>query len=144
MPDRRGCRRKWKATYGNVGSMTVCPFCGPQKSPLAENETALAIDDKRPISPGHCLIILRQHVPSIFMLPLDAYLGCFALVRTVQELLASSRCPAGFNLVVNNGAAAGQTVEHAHIHIVPRYPGDLLKPDGRLREFLPGPGSPSL
>lgn len=120
--------------------MTACPFCEAMESPLAENDVALAIDDKHPISPGHCLIIPRKHVPSIFALSLEDYLGCFALVRTVKQLLETRHAPAGFNLAVNNGSAAGQTVEHAHIHVVPRYPGDAVKRAGQLREFLPGRG----
>lgn len=122
--------------------MKGCPFCRHQEAPLAENEVALALDDKHPISPGHCLVIPRRHVPSVFALSLEEYLGCFALVRTVKQLLESRHSPAGFNLAVNNGPAAGQTVEHAHIHVVPRYPGDILKPASRLGEFLPGRGSP--
>ena len=122
--------------------MSPCPFCASVETPLAENEVALAIADRHPISPGHCLIIPRQHATSIFTLSLEEYLRCFALVRDVKHLLETRYSPAGFNLAVNSGPAAGQTVEHAHIHVVPRYPGDALKPESLLREILPGPGSP--
>jgi diadenosine tetraphosphate (Ap4A) HIT family hydrolase len=61
-------------------------------------------------------------------------------MRTVKMELDNRHSPAGFTLSVNNGRLAGQTVEHAHTHVVPRYEGDLVKPNGLLREALPGPG----
>jgi diadenosine tetraphosphate (Ap4A) HIT family hydrolase len=118
--------------------MLACPFCKSQEVLLAENEIALAIKDKHPISMGHALIIPRRHVSSIFVLTLEEYLGCFELVRIVKELLEDSHAPEGFNLLVNNGAAAGQTVEHAHIHVVPRYKDDALRPSPFHPAPLPG------
>jgi diadenosine tetraphosphate (Ap4A) HIT family hydrolase len=118
--------------------MTACPFCHLPGPPLAETAHAFAISDQHPISPGHSLIVPRRHVPSIFALDDHEYNDCFALVRRFKALLETRHHPAGFNLAVNDGAVAGQTVQHAHIHIVPRYPGDLLRPN-HFREFLPGP-----
>jgi diadenosine tetraphosphate (Ap4A) HIT family hydrolase len=118
--------------------MRACPFCHPPGPPLAETAHAFAISDKHPISPGHSLIVPRRHVPSIIALDDHEYNDCFALVRSLKALLETRHHPAGFNLAVNDGAVAGQTVQHAHIHIVPRYPGDLLQPN-YFREFLPGP-----
>ncbi len=123
-----------------VAVMPSCPFCTPLESPLADNESALAIEDKHPISPGHCLVVPRRHVVSIFALSLDEYRHCFELVRNVKDLLEKKHFPAGFNLAVNDGRTAGQTVEHAHIHVVPRFVGDTLKPNNLLGERLPGPG----
>ena len=125
---------------GNVSTMSNCPFCQPQENILAENEFALAIAAKHPLSQGHCLVVPNQHISSIFDLPLEEYAECFQLVRTVKMELDNRHSPAGFNLSVNNGRVAGQTVERAHIHVVPRYEGDLLKLNGLLREALPGPG----
>jgi diadenosine tetraphosphate (Ap4A) HIT family hydrolase len=122
---------------GNVNPMLACPFCQPQEMIVAENEVALAIADKHPISLGHCLVIPRRHVSSIFDLPSEEYMGYLQLVRTLKNLLSARHSPAGFNLAVNDGKAAGQTVEHAHIHLVPRYEGDLLNPSD-LRMKLPG------
>jgi diadenosine tetraphosphate (Ap4A) HIT family hydrolase len=119
--------------------MTACPFCDPTESPLAETAHAFAIGDKHPISRGHCLIVPRRHVSSIFVLDDNEYKECFALVRSLKALLETRHHPAGFNLAVNDGIAAGQSVQHAHIHIVPRYPDDTLRPN-RLHQFLPGPG----
>ena len=123
-----------------VAAMSGCPFCNPQESLLVANESAHAINDKHPISPGHCLVIPKRHVASIFALSVNEYLRCFELVRSVKDLLQAQHSPAAFNLAINDGPAAGQTVEHAHIHVVPRYAGDTLKPDNLLRELLPGPG----
>ncbi len=102
--------------------MNGCPFCDIAEPVLVRNQHALAISDKNPISPGHSLIVPTVHVQSIFALPLERYQGCFELLRTLKERLEESHSPAGFNVVVNGGKAAGQTVDHAHIHLVPRYP----------------------
>ena len=102
-----GQRSRSKIGCANVSEMSGCPFCGSEEIPFAENDVAMVIGDKRPISPGHSLVIPKRHVTSIFALSMDDYLACFALVRTVQELLESRHSPAGFNVVVNNGTAAG-------------------------------------
>jgi diadenosine tetraphosphate (Ap4A) HIT family hydrolase len=106
--------------------MNECPFCDTAEPVLVRNQHAFAISDKNPISRGHSLIVSANHVESIFELPPERYQGCFELLRTLKEHLEQSHSPAGFNVVVNSGKAAGQTVDHAHIHLVPRYPDDPL------------------
>lgn len=108
--------------------MNGCPFCDLAEPVLVRYEHALAINDKNPISPGHSLIVPTVHIQSIFALPLEKYQGCFELLRTLKERLEESYSPVGFDVVVNTGQAAGQTVDHAHIHLVPRYPEDLSRP----------------
>ena len=101
--------------------MSGCPFCDIQEPVLIRNQHALAIGDKNPISAGHSLIIPSVHAESIFALSLADYQACFELLRALKERLEASYSPAGFNVIVNSGKAAGQTVDHAHIHLVPRY-----------------------
>lgn len=106
--------------------MSRCPFCDIVEPVLLRNRHALAINDQHPISPGHSLVVPTVHVESIFALPLESYLRCFELLRQLKDCLQETHSPAGFNVVVNSGKAAGQTVAHAHIHLVPRYPDDIL------------------
>jgi diadenosine tetraphosphate (Ap4A) HIT family hydrolase len=113
--------------------MRGCPFCNLAEPVLARNPYAFAISDKNPISPGHSLIVPVPHVPNIFALSPESYQACFNLLRALKESLEKSNSPAGFNVVVNNGTAAGQTVDHAHIHLVPRYTGDSLDLRGRFQ-----------
>jgi diadenosine tetraphosphate (Ap4A) HIT family hydrolase len=101
--------------------MNGCPFCDILEPVLIRNQHALAIADKNPISPGHSLIVPTVHTESILALSLEHYRACFELLRSLKESLEASHSPAGFNVVVNSGKAAGQTVDHAHIHLVPRY-----------------------
>jgi diadenosine tetraphosphate (Ap4A) HIT family hydrolase len=106
--------------------MSGCPFCNIKEAVLLRNQFAFAINDKNPISPGHSLIVPIPHVPNIFSLSPEPYQACFELLRTLKQSLEKTHSPDGFNVVVNNGSAAGQTVDHAHIHLVPRYLNDSL------------------
>jgi diadenosine tetraphosphate (Ap4A) HIT family hydrolase len=99
-----------------------CPFCNPPRDRiLHERETAFAIRDGYPVSPGHTLVIPRRHVASFF---------------EVTDAEREFR-PAGYNIGINDGAAAGQTVPHLHIHLIPRYAGDRDDPRGGVRWVLP-------
>jgi diadenosine tetraphosphate (Ap4A) HIT family hydrolase len=98
----------------------------PKSRPLlASNPHAFAIRDRRPVSSGHSLIVSRSHVTTIFDPPLVEYGACFELVREVKELLSKEKNTESFNIVVNCGPDASQTVSHAHIHLVPRYQGEM-------------------
>ncbi len=105
-----------------------------------ENGYAFSIRDRYPVSTGHSLIIPRKHVTNVFDLPFDDYHACFDLVRAVRELLEREHRPGGFNIWVNCGTVAGQTVAHAHVHLIPRYPGDVSKSRGIVRNVIPGKG----
>jgi diadenosine tetraphosphate (Ap4A) HIT family hydrolase len=101
--------------------MGPCPFCNNQETVLVRNDHAFAISDKNPISPGHSLIVSRRHLATIFDLDAWEYAGCFELLRELKHTILRTRNPQGFNIMVNCGREAGQTVFHAHIHLVPRY-----------------------
>jgi diadenosine tetraphosphate (Ap4A) HIT family hydrolase len=117
-----------------------CPFCDVSRQIFAQNQLAFAIYDAYPISPGHSLVIPNRHVDTIFDLDAEEYVACFALVREVRDLLETRHKTKDFNLGVNCGPMAGQTILHAHIHIIPRYPGDVPNPGGGIRHIIPGKG----
>ena len=114
----------------------ACPFC-VDPSPVLENELALARHDKFPVSVGHLLIIPKRHVADFFHLTGEERLAVFALLDESRQMLKSMYDPDGFNVGINVGAAAGQTVWHAHVHLIPRYAGDMEDPRGGVRGVIP-------
>ena len=83
------------------------------------------------------LVVPKRHISSFWNMTNDEYADAFALVRQVQELLGKQYAPDGFNIGINCGVAAGQTVMHAHIHVIPRYQGDMTDPRGGVRRIFP-------
>jgi len=118
-----------------------CMFCDPGREVLAQNEAAVAVLDSFPVSPGHTLVLPRRHVVTIWDFRPDEYELCFRLVRDLQSLLTTRFAPDGFNVGVNCGEAAGQSVWHAHIHVIPRYMGDTPNPRGGVRHVIPLKGN---
>ena len=118
-------------------SQTKCIFCNPRDAILAENAHALAFLDTYPVSRGHALIVPRRHALTIFELSDEEYADCFGLVRPLKDLLLARFAPDGFNVGTNCGKAAGQSVWHAHIHVIPRYDGDVPDPRGGVRGVIP-------
>ena len=111
-----------------------CPFCAITIDRIVqETGGAVAIWDKFPVAEGHALVIPRLHVTSIFDLPEDDQNDLWRLVVLVRKSLIAQFEPDGFNIGVNDGVAAGQTILHAHIHIVPRYSGDVEDARGGIR-----------
>jgi len=119
--------------------MTVpCPFCRlPRERVLHERESAFAIRDGFPVSPGHTLIIPRRHVASFFEVTDTERADLMSLLAAARADLEREFRPAGYNIGINDGAAAGQTVPHLHIHLIPRYEGDRDDPRGGVRWVLP-------
>ena len=99
--------------------------------------TALAFADAFPVTEGHTLVCPRRHVADLFQLHEHEWDGLWRLVRHVQQRLAAEVPADGWNVGVNAGAAAGQTVEHAHVHLIPRRIGDVVDPRGGVRWLLP-------
>ena len=114
-----------------------CIFCNPKREILAENAHALAFFDSYPVSRGHALIVPRRHALTIFELSEAEYAHCFRLVFPLRQLLLARFAPDGFNVGANCGQAAGQSVWHAHIHVIPRYQGDVPNPRGGVRGVIP-------
>ncbi|MBC8017185.1 MAG: HIT family protein [Verrucomicrobia bacterium] len=115
-----------------------CPFCAllPSQGTLANNH-AVAFLDGFPISPGHTLIIPKRHIASLFEAAEEERAALFDLLGVMRERLLLERKPDGFNIGINDGEAAGQTVMHLHIHLIPRYTGDLPDPRGGVRWIFP-------
>jgi diadenosine tetraphosphate (Ap4A) HIT family hydrolase len=118
-------------------TLPTCIFCTPDREILAESTHALAFADGFPVSPGHTLVVPRRHVVTIFDLPEDEYADCFLLALKVKALLAARHAPDGFNIGANCGEAGGQSVWHAHIHVIPRFAGDTPHPRGGVRNVIP-------
>lgn len=115
-----------------------CPFCNLENSRiLLTNFHAIAIYDGFPVSPGHCLIIPKRHFASFFEATKEEQVALLDLLSEMQELLMREHSPDGFNVGINVGEAAGQTVMHLHIHLIPRYVGDQPDPRGGVRWIFP-------
>ncbi len=115
-----------------------CPFCTlPPDRMLRQNKLALIIRDAHPVSPGHTLIIPKRHIASYFEASEDEKATLWALVDVAKELIETEFKPAAYNIGINDGPAAGQTVPHLHIHLIPRYEGDREDPRGGVRWVIP-------
>ena len=114
--------------------MTACPFCTIEPSRAwLEIEYAIALPDAYPVAHGHTLLVPRKHVRTIYELTRPEQNDIWDLVGRVRERLITTSKPDGFNIGLNDGVAAGQTVEHAHIHVIPRRRGDVTEPRGGIR-----------
>ena len=125
-------------TIGMIYFCMTSPFLNEDR--IIENEYAFAIYDGFPVAKGHSLVVPKRQVKEIFELNKEEYESCFELVRKVKDLLITKFKPEGFNIGVNCGEVAGQTVFHAHIHVIPRYKGDVPNPRGGVRNIIPGKG----
>lgn len=115
-----------------------CPFCHLSKERVwIENEVALALLDSFPVTEGHTLVIPKHHIPFLFELPEPELLKVWSLVSEVRKSLKKKYRPDAFNIGVNDGAEAGQTIAHAHIHVIPRRKGDVQDPRGGVRWIFP-------
>jgi diadenosine tetraphosphate (Ap4A) HIT family hydrolase len=121
------------------GSSEGCIFCQRRNGSglLAANDLAIAFPAGFPVSPGHALIVPRRHEPDFFSLTVEEQAAVVALVNPVRAALDERHSPDAYNLGVNIGKAAGQTIQHAHFHVIPRYAGDVAEPRGGVRWVLP-------
>jgi diadenosine tetraphosphate (Ap4A) HIT family hydrolase len=116
-----------------------CPFCRLEANRIQlEGEFAVACLDGFPVTPGHTLVIPKRHVASLFDLPDEEQAVVWALVAQVRASLLTELRPDGFNVGLNDGPSAGQTVMHAHVHVIPRRRGDVADPRGGVRWVVPG------
>ena len=123
----------------NLSMDKSCPFCAlPPERIIDANELALVIRDGFPVSKGHTLIIPKQHVGSWFDTSADERIALFTLLDQAKLILDHEFKPDSFNIGINDGLAAGQTVPHLHIHLIPRYKGDQEDPRGGVRWIIPG------
>lgn len=120
----------------------VCIFCQPASNLLPISETAeiYAVYDGFPVSKGHALIIPKSHYSSYFEMPEILQQELWIVANRIKRILEKKHQPDGFNVGINIGESAGQTIFHAHVHIIPRYNGDVEKPKGGVRNVLSGKG----
>lgn len=117
-----------------------CLFCKDARGVSLTNELAYSARDSYPASPGHTLVIPRRHVASFFDLTVEEINACMGLIAEERRLLDQEFKPDGYNIGVNIGQAAGQSIFHVHIHIIPRYKGDVENPQGGVRHVIPKKG----
>jgi len=116
----------------------ACPFCEvSDDGKVAQVEHGFAVRDRFPVAEGHTLVIPDRHVGSIFDLPAPARDNLWNLVAGVRLALQEELGTLDFTIGVNDGPHAGQTVSHAHIHVIPRRPGDVEDPRGGIRWVIP-------
>jgi diadenosine tetraphosphate (Ap4A) HIT family hydrolase len=112
-------------------SEKACPFCTlPPERILGGNAHGVWIRDGYPVSPGHSLVIPHRHVSSFFDLTEDERQALLVLLDQARAAAQAEMAPDGYNIGINDGPAAGQTVPHLHIHLIPRFAGDLPDPRG--------------
>ena len=116
-----------------------CPFCTlPPERIIDSNDLGVSIRDGFPVSPGHTLVIPKRHIGSWFEISKDEQSGLLALLERAKTDIQIEFSPDGYNIGINDGSAAGQTVPHLHMHLIPRYKGDQEDPRGGVRWVIPG------
>ena len=119
-----------------------CLFCSiTQERIVLENDLAYAVRDGFPVTEMHSIIIPKRHIKDYFDLNKDELLACDHLIRSLkQEISNLDNSVNGFNIGMNAGESAGQTIFHCHIHLIPRRTGDVDNPRGGVRHTIPGKG----
>lgn len=121
---------------------TPCIFCQPDPARIAfETDWVVGLWDGFPVSPGHLLVIPRRHVPTWFDATREEQSALLQGIELARQEILRRHQPDGFNIGINIGAAAGQTVFHLHVHVIPRYQGDLPDPRGGVRNVIPSKGN---
>lgn len=126
-------------SFLNVNNIEASPFFsdGEERNLIVESATVFAFYDKFPVSEGHALVVPKRLVSNYFDLTQREQIACWLVVNRVKKILQLKFNPAGFNVGINVENASGQTVPHAHIHIIPRYKNDVENPRGGIRGVIP-------
>ncbi len=120
----------------------TCPFCNIDPDRIVDkNDSAFALDDGFPVNPGHTLIVPRRHVSSWFEATDSERRDIERLLDQARKRLDARLSPTGYNIGINIGVAAGQTVPHLHVHLIPRFRGDVDDPTGGVRLVIPERGN---
>lgn len=113
-----------------------CLFCTDPQGVSLDSELAFSARDTYGVSPGHTLVIPKRHVASFFELTPEEVAECMKLINEEKKNIDEQFSPDGYNIGVNIGSAAGQSIFHVHIHIIPRYEGDVENPQGGVRHVI--------
>jgi diadenosine tetraphosphate (Ap4A) HIT family hydrolase len=116
-----------------------CLFCVINKKEIVdENELAYASFDSYPVSKQHCLIVPKRHIKDYFKLTEDEIIACNKLIKNIKNKIENNdKSVKGFNIGINSGKVAGQSIMHCHIHLIPRREGDVENPQGGIRGVIP-------
>ena len=115
-----------------------CYFCSlPSDRIILETELSIVIFDAFPVSEGHTLIITKRHIESIFDATREEQIDLLANLEEAKKILDKKFSPDGYNIGINDGEAAGQTVMHLHTHLIPRFSGDKEQAKGGVRWIFP-------
>lgn len=115
-----------------------CPFCNPDPNRVfLETDLVIGVWDKYPVSPGHALLVPRRHVAGWFDATNEEREILTAALEIARDKILEQHRPDGFNIGVNSGEAAGQTIFHLHVHLIPRYKDDQEDPRGGIRRLFP-------
>jgi mutator protein MutT len=118
-----------------------CPFCRiPLEQRFYDGNYVFGIWDSHPASPGHALLIPKRHAPTWFDASPEEKLELLAAIDAARAAIERNHSPDGYNIGINVGAVAGQTVFHLHVHVIPRYKGDVSEPKGGVRCVISGRG----
>lgn len=122
-----------------INELSYCPFCKPEfgREIILGNELCYCVYDKYPVSKGHALIIPKRHCSDYFELTNEEQASCWQMVNKLRTVVSEKYNPDGFNIGINVNEAAGQTIPHVHIHLIPRYEGDVAEPEGGVRGVIP-------
>jgi diadenosine tetraphosphate (Ap4A) HIT family hydrolase len=115
--------------------MAECELCHPSEVML-EEELAYARPDSNALCRGHTLVVPKRHVAGFFDISAEEQAAVLRLLNRAQRLIAERHSPDGYNIGVNVGKAAGQARMHVHVHLIPRYAGDVPDPRGGIRCVL--------
>jgi diadenosine tetraphosphate (Ap4A) HIT family hydrolase len=113
-----------------------CPFCDSTDS-VIEGNLLYARYDNYPVNEGHTLIIPYRHISDYFESSQDEKIELLEMINNVKQMLDEKYSPDGYNIGINSGKAAGQSVMHLHVHVIPRYVGDMDDPKGGVRGVIP-------
>lgn len=119
--------------------MKECKFCEffKEKKFDLENELAFAFWDANPVSKGHSIVMTKRHVRDFFETTKEERIAIFELIDKAKNIIDEKYKPTGYNIGMNCGVSAGQTVMHIHVHLIPRYDGDVENPRGGVRGVIP-------
>ncbi len=117
--------------------MNNCIFCNNNFDIIYEDEYVFAMYDKYPVSKGHILIIPKKHIKTYFDTSIEIRKAIDKAIFHLKDLLDKLYNPDGYNIGINNGKEAGQTIFHLHVHLIPRYLGDMKDPTGGVRGVIP-------
>lgn len=128
----------WQTSLMLTTQSADCPFCSLPLARIVDSDAlAVALHDAFPVAPGHTLVIPRRHVSSFFELHESEQVAMLALLKRARMRLGVEFNPDGYTIGINDGRAAGQTIPHVHLHLIPRHAGDVPDPRGGVRWVIP-------